>query len=76
MAELESPDVQRKINALKKGISLLLSGEEMPRMLMSVIRFCLTVENHLLQKLLMLYWEVAKKYDSSGKLLPEMILVW
>lgn len=29
-----------------------------------------------LQKLLMLYYEVARKHDAAGKLLPEMILVW
>ena len=38
--------------------------------------FCLTQENHQLKKLLMLYWESVEKYDASGKLLPEMILVW
>lgn len=75
-AELESPDVSRKIGALKKAIMLLLSGEDMPRNLMTVIRYCITVEDHTLQKLLMLYWEVARKFDASGKLLPEMILVW
>lgn len=75
-AELESPDIQRKIAALKKAILLLLAGEDMPRTLMTVIRYCITQEDHTLQKLLMLYWEVARKYDATGKLLPEMILVW
>jgi coatomer subunit beta len=74
-SELESPEVPRKVAALKKAILLLLSGEEMPRTVMSVIRYCITVEDHTLQKLLMLYWEVARKYDAAGKLLPEMILV-
>jgi len=75
-AELESTDVQRKISALKKTIMLVLSGEEMPRVLMTVIRFCITVEDHALQKLLMFYYEAVRKYDLQGKLLPEMILVW
>lgn len=75
-AELESTDVSRKVAALKKAILLLQSGEDMPRNLMTVIRYCITVEDHTLQKLLMLYWEVARKYDAGGKLLPEMILVW
>ena len=43
---------------------------------MTVIRFCITVENHTLQKLLMMFYECVRKYDASGKLLPEMILVW
>lgn len=75
-AELESSDISRKVAALKKAILLLLSGEDMPRILMTVIRFCITQEDHALQKLLMLYWEVVRKYDAAGKLLPEMILVW
>lgn len=75
-AELESSDMTRKVAALKKAILLLLSGEDMPRILMTVIRYCITQEDHTLQKLLMLYWEVVRKYDAAGKLLPEMILVW
>lgn len=75
-AELESPEPWKKIAALKNTIMLVLAGEEMPRVLMTVIRYCITVEDHTLQKLLMLYWECVRKYDSAGKLLPEMILVW
>ncbi len=75
-AELESTDVAKKISALKKTIMLVLAGEEMPRVMMTVIRYCITVENHALQKLLMLYYECVRKYDAAGKLLPEMILVW
>ena len=64
-----------KIRALKQTILLMLSGEHMPRVLMSVIRFCINTEDHALKKLLMLYWEVVPKYGADGKLLPEMILV-
>ena len=53
----------------------MLSGDPMPRMLMTVIRFCINTDNHELKKLLMLYWEIVPKYDPSNKLLPEMILV-
>ena len=49
VAELESTDVQRKTAGLKKAILMLLSGEDMPRMLMTVIRYCITVEDHTLQ---------------------------
>ena len=48
-AELESPDAQRKVAALKKAIAMLLTGEDAPRMLMTVIRYCITVEDHTLQ---------------------------
>jgi len=49
VAELESTEPSRKIAGLKKAILLLLSGEDMPRMLMTVIRYCITVEDHTLQ---------------------------
>jgi coatomer subunit beta len=74
-AELEAPDPARKIAALKKVIMLILAGEEMTKVVFTVIRYCITVEDHALQKLLMLFYECVKKYDASGKLLPEMILV-
>jgi coatomer subunit beta len=63
--ELEVQDPQRKVAALKRTILLALSGEEMPRVLFTVIRYCITVENHTLQKLLMLFYEVARKYDAQ-----------
>lgn len=75
ITELENTDPLRKCAAVKKAIMLVLSGEEMPKVLFTVIRFCMTVEHHALQKLLMLFYEVVRKYDSAGKLLPEMILV-
>ncbi len=75
ITELENPDPQIKIGGLKKVIMLVLAGEEMPKVLFTVIRYCITVEDHTLQKLLMLFYECVRKYDSAGKLLPEMILV-
>ena len=75
MASMESPKVEDKIKAVKESIGLMLQGEHLPKVLMSVIRFCITQEDHFLKKLLMIYWEVVPKYDGEGKLLPEMILV-
>jgi len=74
-ADLESADVARKVAGVKKCIQLILAGEDMTKLLMFVIRFCITVEDHEVKKLLMYFWEVVKKYDASGKLKPEMILV-
>jgi coatomer subunit beta len=66
----------------------MLGGEQMPRILMQVIRFCINSDDKQLKKLCMLYWEVVPKYQEltseeaqasghavSRKLLPEMILV-
>ena len=75
-ADLESPDVARKVGAVKKCILMILNGEDMSKLLMTVIRFCITVEDHELKKLLVYFWECVKKYDASGHLKPEMILVW
>ncbi|CAM9398670.1 unnamed protein product, partial [Scytosiphon promiscuus] len=73
--DLEQPMISAKINGIKQAILLLLSGETMPRLLMSVIKGCLKEDSKELKKLVMMYWEVVKKYDAEGKLLPEMILV-
>jgi coatomer subunit beta len=82
---LESPKVELKIKAVKSAILGLLHGEKFPRVLMHIIRFCSTQSDHTLKKLLMVYWEIAPKYEAPAtgadgkpappKLLPEMILV-
>lgn len=73
--DLESSEVENKIRGLKNAITSLLAGDVMPKVLMTVIRFCINSDDHKLKKLLMLYWEVVPKYAPDGKLLPEMILV-
>ncbi|EGZ30280.1 hypothetical protein PHYSODRAFT_263776 [Phytophthora sojae] len=83
---LESPKVELKIRAVKSAILALLQGEKLPKVLMHIIRFCSTQSDHTLKKLLMVYWEIAPKYEQQPtseagapkappKLLPEMILV-
>ena len=74
--QLESNDVAEKISGLKTLISLQLQSEQMPRLLMTVIRFVVPSEDHKLKKLLLIYWEVVDKTGPDGQLLPEMILVW
>jgi len=89
--DLESSDSKVKRHALKAAIMAMLGGESMPRVLMQVIRYCITTQDKPLKKLMMLYWEVVPKYQESTsdeiirataegvqlkrKLLPEMILV-
>lgn len=75
MKDLESQVEEKKVAALKSVIIQMLRGEQLPKVLMTVIRFCITSESHELKKLLTLYWEVVDKYEPSGKLRPEMILV-
>jgi coatomer subunit beta len=72
---LESSDDKIKVKALKSAVLMMLDGEPMPKILMTVIRFCINTDHHELKKVLMLFWEVVPKYDACHKLLPEMILV-
>eukprot|EP01032_Pedospumella_encystans_P021140 gene21140-23995_t len=73
--DLENADVEYKVRGIKNAIMALLNNENMPRVLITVIRFCITQDDHQIKKLLMLYWEVVPKTSADGKLLPEMILV-
>ncbi|KAE9621255.1 hypothetical protein Lal_00023667 [Lupinus albus] len=72
---LEGNDVASKIEALKKAIMLLLNGETIPHLFITIIRYVLPSEDHTIQKLLLLYLEIIDKTDSHGKVLPEMILI-
>ncbi len=63
------------MKALKAAVLLMLDGDSLPKVLMTVIRFCINTDHHELKKLLMLFWEAVPKYNAEHKLLPEMILV-
>jgi coatomer subunit beta len=73
--DLETSDDKGKVKALKTVILAMLNGEKFPRVMMTIIRFCVNTECHELKKLLTIYWEITPKYDDAKKLLPEMILV-
>ena len=42
---------------------------------MPIIKFLLPNDNHMIKKLLLVFWEIWPKTDSEGKLDPRMILV-
>lgn len=73
--DLENGDNPVKIAALKKVIQLILNGERLPGILMTVIRFVMPSEDHTIKKLLLVFWEIVPKTTAEGKLLQEMILV-
>ena len=50
--------MQVKIDALKACILAMLNGEKFPRVMMTVIRFCINTESHELKKLITIFWEV------------------
>merc|ERR1719158_1757174 len=53
----------------------MLNGEPYPNMLMQVIRFTVTNNNHRVKKLLFLYLEIVDKTNPNGDLKEEMLLV-
>ncbi|XP_052738084.1 coatomer subunit beta [Bicyclus anynana] len=73
--DLEKGDIKKKIEALKKVISIILSGEKIPGLLMIIIRFVLPLQDHTIKKLLLIFWEIVPKTTPDGKLMQEMILV-
>uniref|UniRef100_A0A0C9RK81 TSA: Wollemia nobilis Ref_Wollemi_Transcript_13888_3353 transcribed RNA sequence n=1 Tax=Wollemia nobilis TaxID=56998 RepID=A0A0C9RK81_9CONI len=72
---LEGNDMERKQEALKKAIMLLLNGDTLPQLFITIVRYVLPSEDHTIQKLLLLYLEIIDKTDARGKVLPEMILI-
>ncbi|CAH9093990.1 unnamed protein product [Cuscuta epithymum] len=72
---LEGNDIPAKVDAMKKAIMLLLNGETLSQLFITVIRYVLPSEDHTIQKLLLLYLEIIEKTDSKGHVLPEMILI-
>ncbi|KAK8942840.1 Coatomer subunit beta-1 [Platanthera zijinensis] len=72
---LEGNDVPAKVDAMKKAVMLLLNGETLPQLFITIVRYVLPSEDHTIQKLLLLYLEIIDKTDSSGRILPEMILI-
>lgn len=72
---LEGNDVSLKIDAMKNAIMLLLNGETLPQLFITIVRYVLPSEDHTIQKLLLLYLEIIDKTDAKGKVLPEMILI-
>ncbi|KAK1403711.1 Coatomer subunit beta [Heracleum sosnowskyi] len=74
-AALEGNEVEAKIDGMKKAIMLLLNGENLPQLFITIVRYVLPCEDHTVQKLLLLYLEIIDKKDAKGQVLPEMILI-
>ena len=52
---LEGNDSQAKIAAMKKAVMMLLNGEQLPQLFITIVRYVLPSEDHTVQKLLLLY---------------------
>ena len=73
--DLEKGDIKAKTEALKKIIYMILNGEKIQGMLMNIIRFVLPCQDHMIKKMLLIFWEIVPKTYPDGKLMQEMILV-
>lgn len=73
--KLESKSDKVKVEALEELILLMINGEPYTKLLMTVIRFVVTSNDHRVKKLLMIYWELVEKTKENGDLKEEMILV-
>ncbi|KAG5438842.1 hypothetical protein PCANB_002562 [Pneumocystis canis] len=71
---LESKDDDIKIDAMKTILVIMCNGNDMPQLLMHIIRFVIPSRNKILKKLLYYYWEICLKHSSDGKMKQEMIL--
>ena len=52
---LEGNDGPAKVEALQKAIMMLLNGEQLPALFITIVRYVLPSEDHTVQKLLLLY---------------------
>lgn len=52
---LEGNDDGAKIVAMKKAVTMLLNGEPLPQLFITIVRYVLPSEDHQTQKLLLLY---------------------
>lgn len=52
---LEGSDVEAKVLAMQKAVTMLLNGEQLPQLFITIVRYVLPSEDHTVQKLLLLY---------------------
>jgi coatomer subunit beta len=71
---LEKGDMHARAEALKAVIRLHVNGEPQNHLIMTVIRYITPIDDHLIKKLVLYFWEVIDKRDANG-LLPVIILI-
>ncbi|CCX06881.1 adaptin N terminal region-domain-containing protein [Pyronema domesticum] len=73
--QLEKGTEESKQETMRMILTMMLNGDPLPQLLMPVINAVSKSSNSALKKLLYLYYEICPKYDASGKLKQEMILI-
>ena len=59
---LEGSDSAAKIQAMQKAIMMILNGETLPALFITIVRYVLPSEDHTIQKLLLLYLVRSQAY--------------
>ncbi|KAK7198832.1 coatomer beta subunit [Novymonas esmeraldas] len=72
---LEKGDNTARASALMAVIRLHVNGEPQNHLIMSVIRYITPIDDHLIKKLVLYFWEVVDKRDADGNLLSVIILI-
>jgi len=71
---IQDKDDNLKIEALKEIIVRTLNGETFPKAKMAIIKYCTSSQNHIVKKLLLLFWEATERTTPEGKLVDELFL--
>ena len=72
---MQKKDATKLVDALEELLLFMVNGNSYPRLLMTMIRFVITCDDHRVKKLLALYWEICDKVKDNGELKEEMVLV-
>jgi coatomer subunit beta len=72
---MQKKDAKKLVEALEELLLFMVNGNSYPRLLMTIIRFAITCDDHRVKKLLSLYWEICDKVKDTGELKEEMVLV-
>ena len=62
---MQKKDAKKLVEALEELLLFMVNGNSYPRLLMTIIRFVITCDDHRVKKLLSLYWEICDKVPSS-----------
>jgi len=72
---MQKKDPKKLIEAMEELLLFMVNGNSYPKLLMTIIRFVITCDDHRIKKLLGLYWELCDKVKDNGDLKEEMVLV-
>jgi coatomer subunit beta len=73
---MQKKDPKKLVEALEELLLFMVNGNSYPKLLMTIIRFVITCDDHRIKKILGLYWELCDKVKDNGELKEEMVLVW